>query len=106
MNRSIQIVLLAIALSACRSVDVAKVNSDGGSETTVGTCELLVKFSSDEALKRNMLSWDHLRPVLVNEVSSTEKIVRMRVNCKSEETEALIYKLNQQEGVEWVRTVN
>jgi hypothetical protein len=102
MNRFLLIIFLSCVLMACRTTNVEKVDSESKSASKVETCELLVKFSSDESLKRLMVKLDNLRLEIVKEVSASNHIHRVKLNCKTDDIEGLIFKLNQQEGVEWV----
>lgn len=101
MNRILLILIFTFVL-ACRTTDVAIIRSESESESKVETCELLIRFSSDEALKRLMVRLESMRLEIVTEISASDHIHRLRLNCKADDIEGLIHKLNQQEGVEWV----
>ncbi len=103
MNRLLLIIFFSSVLVGCRSTGVMKTHAESGFVSQVEECELLVKLSSDEALKRLMAKLDNLRLEIVKEVSASDHIHRIKLNCKTDDIEGLIFKLKQEEGVEWVR---
>lgn len=102
MNRLLLIIFLSGVLMACRTANLSSPHSE--IESKIESCELLVKFKSDEALKRIMVKLENLRLEIVEEISASDHIHRIKLNCEADDLHGLIFKLNQQEGVEWVKS--
>lgn len=66
-------------------------------------CEFLLKFASEEDLKRVPYQLSNLKFELVEAISAEEQIYLIKLDCFSDRKGELIEKLRLQNGVEWVR---
>lgn len=90
--------VFVFALVACTSTaPVATV------PTEKQRCELLLKFASEEDLKRVPYQLSNLKFELVEAISAEEQIYLIKLDCFSDRKDELIEKLRLQNGVEWVR---
>lgn len=98
--------LLAIGTQlavGCGTTRNSTVSATVEQRETVRQFELIVKFSSDEGLKRAMFGFEKFRMTILEDISTEDAIYRILIQCKEYEIDGVIRKLNDDANIEWAK---
>lgn len=93
--------LLVLTMTACK-VGQESTSANVKEETVVlQDYAVMVKFSSEEGLKRGMYELENLKIVVEREVSAQDHIYLMKLRCQEFQIDGIIRKLNENPNFEW-----
>jgi hypothetical protein len=107
MLRSLLILVVTVGTHACATIENARDSKASLEAVQVKVSySIMVKFSSQEGLKKTLHRFQHLRMEVEEEVSASDNIYQLKLTCSGYEIDGIVHKLSDQDEIEWAKRVD